>query len=177
MAFTRRGPIVRLRTPKREGAWVGNLAQGASLGQTVVYREIWGPPDTKTYLTAGHITHQVTHLTLAVPNANGVAGTLFWGVKVYDTDATQVVPGALFLDPSDPATLDQEWMDWGFRFVQPSAAGNGSSGLADFTVHREIRAKRRFSDTQSVGLTLIFQTAGTLTYTVGYRTFCRVAKP
>jgi len=181
----------RTRAPKREGAWVGNIALEQDIGQTVQLRTLWSPQETSTYLTAGHLTHQVTYLTLAlggVPNALQ-GGTLFWGVKVYDTDVTGLVVPAAILDPSDPFSMQHEWMDWGMRRFQPiitnsTAAGvgmSGSSGIGDDqTLTREIRAKRRFSDNEAIALSLVFISvplpASTISLTVAFRTFCRVSR-
>jgi len=174
---SRFSPGRRFQRVKREGAWVGNIALSQLVGTTPVLRELWSPGATQGYLTAGHVTHQVSHVYLGLrPGSIAAAGVFAWGVKVYDTDATGSIPGALVLDPLDPNSLDQEYLDWGFATFSPNTANAGSAGLQQFTVHREIRAKRRFSDTQSLGIVVVSTVAST-GYDIGYRTFCRVAKP
>jgi len=79
--------------------------------------------------------------------------------------------------------MEHEWMDWGIQAIHGIATGASSPGALpnmQRTLHREIRAKRRFSDTQAVCLVASFHAqAGTDTasFTTGYRTFCRIAKP
>ena len=125
MVFRRTGMFTRGprgARQKREGAWVGNIAQNQLVGTTPVLRVLWTPATTAEYLTAGHITHQVTHMYIGFrPGSVATAGVMAWAVKVYDTDAVGSVPGALIIDPLDPNGLYQEYLDWGMMTFSPNA--------------------------------------------------------
>jgi len=165
------------RAPKREGAWVGNVATAQLVGTTPVLRELWGVQQTVSYLNGGHVTHQVTHLTIGFrPGSIASYGCLFWGVKVYDTDVTGNVVSAAVIDPSSPLGLDQEYLDWGFRTFAPVGNGTPGAHINDINIVREIRAKRRISDTQALCVVVVSTVAST-GYDIGFRTFCRRSKP
>lgn len=162
------------------GAWTGrtDLAQSLTGGVASAFI-IWNGVDSSTLNAPGKLTHQVTYLHMGLrPGSYAAAGVLGWYLYVFTTDETGAVPAAAIFDPLDvgPDVHEKALLDMGLRTVAPTSANAGSSGMQQFTIQRDVQAKRKFDDTDALLLVVESSMDVTNGLDILLRTFARAGR-
>jgi len=170
------------RATRRPGAWSGGIAPGLVIpASSPVLVEMWDPYVTDSLLASGKVTHQVTHLSIALSDPVTSNSThhpiLGYYVRVFQTDAGFNVPTGLISSPFATGLLVQDLMDFGLLTIR-----DATHRWSDI-FRRVLKAKRRLDDTEVLGIVLQIQyranVPGTqnMEFDLAWRTFMREAKP
>jgi len=171
------------RATRRPGAWSGGVALGLAVpASSPVLVELWDPYVTGNLLSCGKVTHQVTHLSIAMSDPVFVNAThhpcLGYYVRVFQTDAGLNVPAVLIATPFANGLITQELLDFGLITWRDPATKLGD------IVRRALKGKRRMDDTEVLGLVMQMSyrvnvpgASDWVEFDVAWRTFMREAKP
>jgi len=111
---------------------------------------MWDPAvDPQYYNMQGRGTHlrSILYFNFQSP---GTVSVVSWGIIALPTAAALTVPAAIVPDPSDTATWDKPWLDWGQMYLQATASQGFQSSFK-----RDLTQKRRLDDTEALALIVV----------------------
>jgi hypothetical protein len=124
----------------------------------------------------GRIDRILYWLSIRAPTA-GTIQDVGWYIAKFTTDVANNVPAALIFPAlgatvTDQTVFDKDIMEYGFRRAQGSFSASGER-LNDLTVERDVRARRRISDTEALLFTLTnWGATGAIQFSLVYRLYC-----
>jgi len=161
MAFRRPAgrPRLQLSRARRRvpTAWNGSLLNQTMSANVVYAGYLWDPSaDPQYFNMQGRGCHLRTILYLNWQTP-GTLSIVSYGVIALPTTAASAVPSAIIPDPSDVATWDKPWLDWGQWYLQATASQGFQSSMV-----RDIKQRRLLDDTEALMVIVVASTANTV---------------
>jgi len=154
-------------------AWNGTLQQAVPLvAGTPTAFYLWDDVNSSTFNLQGHGTHYRSIMWLTARFGSLAArASLAWYLAAFTTDGGGNVPTQLIYSPlAGQATMIKEMMDWGMVEVSPTA-GTAQTGNMQY-LFRDVKARRRISDTDAI--LLVLESTAAMTIDVGVRTLMKL---
>ena len=138
----------RRRGSKPKVQWTGFNNMAVTLTGGIQTFVLWDPA-LYTQLAIGNVTLQAIVGSFRLQQIATTASNVNWYWGVFDTDATDTTPGALFPDPSlaDVDTVEKKDL-WGFGMTRLANTQISSQGQQDVGVNWNV--KRRIGGNKAV---------------------------
>jgi len=177
--FARRRSSFGARRTPRKGAWNGFLLENQVFTPGVVNAfYLWDDTISQRLNVAGKAVHQTSHVWISPSQRSTVFETeLFWYLYAFTTDVNgSVVAGQIFSPRGGQLVFEKALMHWDL-FRTGGATGPALNSYGAGAYHTQVKAKRKFDDTDALMLVIESVNRPTanvdpINVTVAARTYC-----